>query len=39
MCIRFVKGGDRAISVGGNDASMMVFDIIPEGNPLPVAFR
>lgn len=29
-CVRFLKGADRCVSSGGNDGSLMLFDVVQE---------
>lgn len=37
--VRFLRGGDRAVTTGGNDGSCMVFDVVPLPPSVDPAFR
>ncbi len=37
--VRFVKGGERLVTTGGNDGSVMVFDVHEEIPSVDPAFR
>ncbi len=38
-CVRFIRGGERLVTSGGNDGSVMVFDVHDEVPTVDPAFR